>query len=410
MERSLARPPRLLAILPGIGPTGIMYIIKPMLALERQGLVRFRLMLQPYFRPSDLNGVDVVQFCRNVDPRYAAILDCVRARRIPYTYELDDDLFAVPPGTEDGVFYNDPLKVVMLERFLHSAALVRVYSRQLVERVHPYTQRVVQVSPLVDWARMQPSPPLQQGPVKIVYATSRRDDYLYSIFTPAALELLRRYPTQIALYFWGFQPPEFADLPNVHYFKYIANYDRYLSQFARQGFEIGLAPLVDDEFHRSKTDTKFREYGACAIAGVYSRALVYTNVVQDGQTGLLVDNTPAAWLEALIHLVEDRALRQRIGQAAQQDVRMRYDPQRFHETWMAHIRQVLSGEALSNKLAALSLPTEKADVTPAAPQVGKLARPGQILQQGGIQQLARHVLVHLVTLSWLFKINCLKRV
>lgn len=404
--------PRLLSILPGLGPTGVMYLIKPMLALQRQGRVRYRLVFQPYFRPADLDGVDLVQFCRNADPRYAFILDAVQDRQIPYTYDLDDDLFAVPTGTEDGAFYNDPLKAAMLERYLRSAALVRVYSPRLAERVRSYTQRVVQVTPLVDWARMQPRPPAEDGPVKIVYATSRRDDYLFPIFTPAVLELLRRYPGRVALHFWGFQPPEFAGLPNVHHRKYIADYNRYLALFARQGFEIGLAPLLDDEFHRSKTDTKFREYGACAVAGVYSRTEVYASVVQDGQTGLLVENTPQAWLEALARLVEDPLLRRQIGQAARLEVQRRYDPQRFHETWLEHIEQAIVAQAIvAQPIVAQAPPaTGRGGFTPApAGSYGKLERLRQLLRSGGARQLASHLWGHLVALSWLFKINYLKR-
>lgn len=410
-------PPHLLSILPGIGPTGVMYIIKPMLALEQQGRVRYRLQFQPYFRPADLNGVDLVQFCRNADPRYAWILDCVQQRGIPYTYDLDDDLLAVPVGTQDGAFYNDPLNKAMLERYLRSAALVRVYSSQLYQRVQPLAQRVVQVNPLVDWALMRSPPHAQDGPVKIVYATSRRDDYLFPIFTPAVLELLRLYPRQVALYFWGFQPPEFAGLPNVHHLRYIADYNRYLSVFARQGFEIGLAPLLDDAFHRSKTDTKYREYGACGIAGVYSRATVYASVIEDGQTGLLVENTPAAWLEALVRLVEDPALRQRIGRAALEDVRRRYDPQRFHDTWLENIDQVLSDWASSNGQAGNSSavlppgPTslEKQVPAQASAPAGKWTRLGQVLRQGGVRRLLSHTWAHLAALQWLFKINYLKR-
>ncbi len=64
-------------------------------------------------------------------------------------------------------------------------------------------------------------------------------------------------------------------------------------------------------------------------------------MVQDGQTELLVDNAPEAWLEALTRLVEGLRLRGRIGQAARRELQ-----QRFHETWLEHIEQAMTTQAL----------------------------------------------------------------
>lgn len=69
-------------------------------------------------------------------------------------------------------------------------------------------------------------------------------------------------------------------------------------------------------------------------------------MVQDGQTELLVGNAPEAWLEALTRLVEGLRLRGRIGQAARRELQRRYDLQRFHKTWLEHIEQAMTTQAL----------------------------------------------------------------
>src|SRR5208282_2814412 len=128
------------------------------------------------------------------------------------------------------------------------------------------------------------------GPIKIVYATSRTQDPLCAMFLPALARILSRYAGRVEAHFWGCRPPQFKSLPNVRHHGLICQYDRYLRRFSRAGYDIGLAPLPDDVFYRSKTNNKFREYGASGIAGIYSHNDVYSQCVQEGVSGLLVAN------------------------------------------------------------------------------------------------------------------------
>ena len=126
--------------------------------------------------------------------------------------------------------------------------------------------------------------------MKLIYATSRLDDSLGRIFLPALRRLLDEAGPRIEVHFWGPRPP--AELPAVRHHAVVHDYNRFLRRFSAAGFEIGLAPLADDVFHRSKTNTKFREYGACGIAGVYSDVEVYSDCVRHGETGLLSPTIP----------------------------------------------------------------------------------------------------------------------
>jgi hypothetical protein len=107
------------------------------------------------------------------------------------------------------------------------------------------------------------------------------------------------------------------------------------------GFDIGLAPLLNDTFHRSKTNNKFREYGACGIAGVYSRADVYTECIEDGKTGILVENDAESWYEGMRRLVEDDELRAAISKAAKEQVERDYSQEFFKQVWKRQIWNVL---------------------------------------------------------------------
>jgi hypothetical protein len=118
------------------------------------------------------------------------------------------------------------------------------------------------------------------------------------------------------------------------------DYDRFLRRFSQAQFDIGLAPMKDDLFHRSKTNNKFREYGACGIAGVYSDVEVYSGCVQNETTGLLVANDSEAWYRAIAHLIEDPELRQRLKDQSRDYVRLHYSQEQFELISREMIQQI----------------------------------------------------------------------
>lgn len=419
----MGRPPRLLAILPGFMPSTWICVIRPLMGLQARGHIHFRTAIELYLNVKALRWADVVVFCRNAEPRYGYILDEVLARGIPYIYDLDDNLFEIPPDLEDGRYYSAPQRKEQLERYLRYARLVRVYSRALLEQLDDYNPAIQQVDEVVDWDLIRaPGGEEHTGRVKIVYATSRRDDYLFSIFTEPLRRVLQDFSKQVEIHFWGYQPAGFQNLPHVFYKKFNPNYNQFMRQFSRAGFDIGLAPLLDDDFHRAKTNNKYREYGACGIAGIYSHTPVYASCVEHDETGLLVDNRPEAWYTAMATLIQDGELRRRLGQAARSRVRERYSQEKFQELWRQQIIGALAEvEAQKNASpgAAESAPTlgaEKRAVqsTPLAPSgrqiwAEKLRRRWRSLRGDGLPKLFADLHFHLRNLWWTFKINALKR-
>jgi hypothetical protein len=144
---------------------------------------------------------------------------------------------------------------------------------------------------------------------------------------------------RVEAHFWGPRPP--AELPAARHHAVVHDYDRFLRRFSAAGFEIGLAPLADDIFHRSKTNTKFREYGACGIAGVYSDVEVYSDCVRHGETGLLVANDGEAWYRALRRLVDDVDLREKIQRQARVEVERHYSQEKFEAVFFRQIEQLV---------------------------------------------------------------------
>ena len=84
-------------------------------------------------------------------------------------------------------------------------------------------------------------------------------------------------------------------------------------------------------FYRSKTNNKFREYGASGIAGIYSHNDVYSQCVEHEVSGLLVANDADSWHDAIERLIEDEALRTRIQRQAWRYVHEHYAQEKFEQ-------------------------------------------------------------------------------
>src|SRR5215510_9420029 len=275
--------PHVLAVLPGFIPSTVLTVVKPLTALHRAGQVIADITLESWVSRRKVERADVIVFSRNTEPSFGQTLDFAAARGKPVIYDIDDNFFELPPYYQDELPHRTPERLAQLERYLTGATLVRVYSEPMRERVRCLNPRVVQVDAAVDWALLPPARPRRDPrTVRIVYPTSRwRKDDLASLFLEDVRRLLTAYRGRVEVYFWGYHPPELRGHPAVHCLDFRPDYDRFFGAFARAGFDIGLAPLRDDVFHRSKSNNKFREYAACHVAGVYSDVDVYSACVED---------------------------------------------------------------------------------------------------------------------------------
>lgn len=88
-------------------------------------------------------------------------------------------------------------------------------------------------------------------------------------------------------------------------------------------FDVGIKPMPDDEWARGKCPMKELQYLALGIPAVCSAVGGTREAVRHGDNGYLV-STEDEWMEALLRLVDDPALRRRLGEEGRRTVRERY--------------------------------------------------------------------------------------
>lgn len=122
------------------------------------------------------------------------------------------------------------------------------------------------------------------------------------------------------------KPYPFAGLKNVHYVDRSVPINRYAEFMAHFGFDIGIAPLVDCNFNRSKSNLRWLEYSALKIPAVATKISHFTKSIKDGQTGLLIENNDLQkWQNALQHLIDNSTEREKIGRNAYKEIKKRFN-------------------------------------------------------------------------------------
>jgi glycosyltransferase involved in cell wall biosynthesis len=284
-----------------------------------------------------LFGVDVnrdaIVVSRLCHPAYGWLPRYLCARGLRYAYFLDDNFWELDAAVDRHLtaYFNNPAVIETLDQFIAGAAVVLVMSKRLGDYVagrHP-SARVEYIVPGVDLdqiaasaARVKPDS-RPSGELRIGYPTTPRTS-VTELLVRVIDAMRERYPDRVYFEFVGWAPDEVATAASVRVHPHINSYEDYIDYALSRRWDIGIAPLIGSHFEGFKTQVKYREYGALGVAGVYSAVAPYIDYIDDGVTGLLVENTVDGWAGALDQLIGSPELRASIAARAAEDVRRHY--------------------------------------------------------------------------------------
>lgn len=287
---------------------------------------------------SDFLPSTIPMFVRTGDPGRDVWVDLLRHARWPFVYYIDDNFWEIRGQSPLALYYQDPGVRRTLEHFVGAATAVLTNSTVLQTYLDRYSQAVRCVPAFFDFSLIREVQLDAGAERRIGFAgsTSRQDDL--ALVAPAVHAVLSRFD-DVVFEFVGVLPVGVQQGPRVRFFPAIPDYVEFVRFQASRGWQIGLAPLLANESNRSKTNNKFREYGACGIAGIYSQLEPYAEVISE-ETGLLVEQSSAAWTAALTKLLRQPALVRRIGEQARAAVLARYSVDAVAAKWAAEFRAV----------------------------------------------------------------------
>jgi len=273
-----------------------------------------------------VQGADVVIYGVNHDGRKVSM---VHGGKKVHGYKIicdTDDLVSDIPAYNfaSQMFYDSiGFKRLFVTQY-QLADAVTCSTPYLTERIKEYTPNVHLVPNCIDTAlwkgvRRREKEARHRGDIRIYWGGGggHYDDVL-KVRDPL-LRICAEHP-QVKLIFSNFVPGWAANLPPHRvFFLPLANYrgqwQRLLTWLC---VDIGLAPLVDNDFNRAKSHVKWLDYAMARIAGVYERIDAYDSVVE-GVTGYKA-NSPDEWYDKISLLVNEPTLRTNCTEWARREV------------------------------------------------------------------------------------------
>lgn len=283
----------------------------PGVALKALG---YRVVLDTSIHERDVAESDVIVL---QTPRGADHLNVIRAVNGAgklSVVELDDDVWSMSPSNPGHAHWSKPDVRRNLEACVKEAGLVTTPTHALAEKLRALNPRVKvlpNMLPSEGWD--YPAPKAQrEDRIVLGWAGSTSHGGDLRAIDGVVQPLLERYPHVECVIVGGPPSLELGEHERIRRLKPtdISGYPRLLEEF-----DVGLIPLADTAFNRSKSDLKFVEYARLGIPSVASKLEPYIRTVKHGENGFLA-SSPKDWMKHLTRLIEDVELRRRIGAAA----------------------------------------------------------------------------------------------
>ncbi|MGO9094516.1 MAG: glycosyltransferase [Bryobacteraceae bacterium] len=293
-----------------------------LLASRRFGIL-YRKVLLASLKFADLDARTVPLFVRCGDRSLRPWIKLLRRGGHPYLYYLDDNFWEIEGDSPVALYYRDAQVRNCLRLAVAGAHQVLTSTDVLASYLERFTSRVRVLPPFFDFGLIEGCTREATTEIRIGFAGSNSRQLDLELIRPVIQPVLDRLPGAV-FEFCGVLPAGVEPGPGVRFFPHVHSYVNFIRFQAGRNWTIGLAPLCDTAANRAKTNNKYREYGACGIAGVYSKVDPYLSSVEHGVTGLLVSERPESWLSAIERLASGAEERRRIGESAERDVRAKH--------------------------------------------------------------------------------------
>lgn len=244
-----------------------------------------------------------------------------------FVSEFDDYIYSIPVSNSAYRVYKPGTDFtrIAIQQMKASSALI-VSTPHLKKLYAAYNPNVHIVENTIDTALWR-NPNKHAGDKVVigwVGGGTHNEDHV--MIQKAVFEVLGKCQKAYFHYLSGCPMPKGYAHARIKWEEDFKSIDKYPKWVSRKGFDIGIAPLVDNEFNRGKSNLRWLEYSAMGIPTVAAPLIHFKQSIKHGKTGFLA-GTHDQWVHYLTRLVSEPALRENIGGAARREVKKSWNPE-----------------------------------------------------------------------------------
>lgn len=280
---------------------------------------------------------DVVFIYREALMVNTAVIERLLARTSArLVFDFDDAIWipAVSEGNEAMRWIRGAGKI---DRILGMVDLVMAGNDYLADHARAFNANVHVIPTTIDTDLYAPPAARLGGPVRIGWSGSPSTAPYFDALVPALARVQERFGdgVEVRMFGDGRYTSDVLGIEGVAWTR--ESEPAEVSQM-----DIGIMPLPDDAWARGKCGFKALLYMAFGVPAVVSPVGVNTDIVRDGENGMLA-RTDDEWVARLSALVEDAQLRERLGAAGRETVVASYSVRAIRERYLFLLNTLVSG-------------------------------------------------------------------
>lgn len=273
----------------------------------------------------EMKGKDVIVLKNVTDMQgIASALAMTEIQGSKVIMDIDDDLAVRKdnPMLKDHEIEN---AAFVMERTAQAVTAVTTTTEYLAQKIRKITDKPVIVAPnsfAPDFHSVTNKK--LQGPLRIIWAGGMAHDVDLKMVAPAVKQIQQKYPVKFLAIghksikkYWGEEVEVCPWADTAH----------YMEAIAAMGGDIGICPLVDDEFNRCKSPIKAGEFAMLGIPSVCSPTVYGSEPV------LHTASTTKEWVDKLSMLIEDPQLRDDLAQRTRTYYLTKYNIEKNYKIW-----------------------------------------------------------------------------
>lgn len=274
---------------------------------------------------------DIIVCSRHDYLHYINLLMALKNYQVPVVVDTDDDVQSVRPFNPGYGSYNpNSDHLAWNVKLMSIADAITVSTPQLKEAHEKYGHPVHVVPNVLDLDTRSFPPKKRSKKIRIGWLGSACHWENLQIIQQAVKDIIANYPQVEFVYtnlygdIWNRVPDQFRErvIPACREIackdqwhtscnKAYVTFDKYAKYINKTHLDIGLAPLYDNLFNRSKSNLRILEYWSDSVAVIASPVRPYKETITDGVDGLFALEQ-RDWYDAIERLVLDADLREKL--------------------------------------------------------------------------------------------------